>query len=359
MSGVAMSGVAMSEGRARKPRFVDIARHAGVGIATVDRVMNARGGVSAKTTRRVLDSARFLGVNRLLPEQSQRTLRLEVILHRAPTPYYERLNRACHLAPKMVQEPVQVYITHIPVGKPARLRAHLNAITPYRDGIILYANDVPENAEIIKKFVRQLPVVTISTDIPDSGRHAYMGIDNRRAGETAARLSEAFCRKGGKALIIEPDHAVAAQRLRAGGFADFFDKSGRSDQLVHLRPDTVPEYRLQQIIALLEAEPDLRVLYSAVNDELQQLMAEAAGQRPVLNSLAKIVHDLSDENVTHLRAGQIDIVIDSNPLKQLVLAVDFLVSWHQGSTSLKDNFIDFDIFTAGNIPAGYPEIKSQ
>jgi ABC-type sugar transport system substrate-binding protein len=88
-------------------------------------------------------------------------------------------------------------------------------------------------------------------------------------------------------------------------------------------------------------------------------MAEAAGQRPVLNSLAKIVHDLSDENVSHLRSGQIDIVIDSNPLKQLVLAVDFLVGWHQGSTSLKANLIDFDIFTAGNIPADYPEIQSE
>ena len=44
--------------RLRKTTLEDIARHAGVGMATVDRVLNERGGVSQQTTRRVLEAAK-------------------------------------------------------------------------------------------------------------------------------------------------------------------------------------------------------------------------------------------------------------------------------------------------------------
>ena len=45
--------------RRRKVRLEDIAKHAGVGLATVDRVLNERGGVSERTVARVLDSERL------------------------------------------------------------------------------------------------------------------------------------------------------------------------------------------------------------------------------------------------------------------------------------------------------------
>jgi LacI family transcriptional regulator len=65
-----------------KPTFCDIARHAGVGTATVERVLNGRGGVRPATTERVLAAARALDYPRRLPEVHRGLLRIEVIIVR-------------------------------------------------------------------------------------------------------------------------------------------------------------------------------------------------------------------------------------------------------------------------------------
>ncbi|WP_163413907.1 substrate-binding domain-containing protein, partial [Escherichia coli] len=46
-----------------------------------------------------------------------------------------------------------------------------------------------------------IPVVTLVTDLPDTGRQAYVGIDNRAAGQTAAYLIGEWLR-GGPARIL-------------------------------------------------------------------------------------------------------------------------------------------------------------
>ncbi|TIW70960.1 MAG: LacI family DNA-binding transcriptional regulator, partial [Mesorhizobium sp.] len=58
----------------------DVARLAGVGLATVDRVLNERGGVSPSTAIRVIDAARQLQMKRPLPSPYSRRLRFEIIM---------------------------------------------------------------------------------------------------------------------------------------------------------------------------------------------------------------------------------------------------------------------------------------
>ena len=62
-----------------RTRFIDIAKKADVGIATVDRVLNERGSVSERTTKIILEAARELQINRLLPQTNRRRLYVEAI----------------------------------------------------------------------------------------------------------------------------------------------------------------------------------------------------------------------------------------------------------------------------------------
>ena len=56
-------------------------------------------------------------------------------------------------------------------------------------GVVLKAPDLPEVAAAVARLVAAgIAVVTLVTDIPRAPRCAYVGMDNRAAGETAAYL---------------------------------------------------------------------------------------------------------------------------------------------------------------------------
>jgi hypothetical protein len=61
-------GGAESE-KSRRPRFQDIAEEAGVGTATVERVLNGQANVLPQTAQRVIVAARRLGYDRTLPSE--------------------------------------------------------------------------------------------------------------------------------------------------------------------------------------------------------------------------------------------------------------------------------------------------
>src|SRR5713101_3002346 len=69
----------------------EVANRAGVGSATVDRVINERGNVREEVRRRVLEAARDLGLKRILPVSHHRMVRINVILARPELPLIRRM----------------------------------------------------------------------------------------------------------------------------------------------------------------------------------------------------------------------------------------------------------------------------
>lgn len=336
--------------RPPKARLEDIAKHAGVGLATVDRVMNERGGVSERTTARVLASARQLGTNRILPTGKRRQLAIEAVFARTPSSYSTRLNQSLKEVAKLVDLPVTIYRTHIDVDRADRLVAHLESVAESRDGIIVFANDLPAIAGALKSLSTKTVIVTISTDIPDSGRHCYVGINNFNAGQSAAKISEAICRKGGRVLVIEPEMNARAQIDRMTGFRQFFIDRAITDRLSFFSPPAKTAMALNGILQLLQAEQDLRVVYSPTNSEFLEKVIEAGRDEQAIWSMAKIVHDLSPHSIENLRSGLIDMVLDSNPMQQAFGAVDFIARQHGYETDTTMAAVDFQFYTSENLP---------
>jgi LacI family transcriptional regulator len=71
----------------RKTSMADIAKAAGVSEATVDRVLNGRGGVSREKEMSVLEWARKLEIDRALKSVSVRWLRIAILLQQPVVPY--------------------------------------------------------------------------------------------------------------------------------------------------------------------------------------------------------------------------------------------------------------------------------
>lgn len=336
--------------RPPKARLEDIAKHAGVGLATVDRVLNERGGVSERTTARVLASARQLGTNRILPTGKRRQLSIEAVFARNGPGYSERLSRSLAAVNKLVDYPVTIYRTHIDADEPERLVAHLETAADRRDGIILFASDLPAIARAVAGLVSRTFIVTISTDISDSHRHCYVGIDNINAGRSAAKLSEAICRKGGRVLVVETGTNARSNLDRVEGFSQFFADRGIEDKLTFFSPQATVSEAMSDMLAILGDQDEFRVFYGPANNALLETVIESGRDEEAFRSLAKIVHDLSPHSIENLRSGLIDMVIDSNPMQQAFQAVDFIAKQHGYETDTTMSVVDFQLYTSENLP---------
>lgn len=176
----------------------DLADHAGVSTATVDRVLNGRDGVSDKSRRRVKEAIHQLGF-RQLPEfvsnQPKPTLRLKWILPHPNTVFSEELKNAVRAAPAVVEKfDIVIDIKHLTPREHNSLINSIEETDPaIFDGVAVFAVDAPGVRLAINRAVeRGLKVVTLISDVPTSRRHYYVGIDNTAAGRAAGTLMARF-----------------------------------------------------------------------------------------------------------------------------------------------------------------------
>ena len=186
---------------------------------------------------KVLASAKALGTRRVLPSETLRHLMIEAVLSRSYSAYHERLNKALQEVGKLVELPITIYRTYIDADKTAKLARHLSEVAQNRDGVILFAGDLPQVADAVRHEIKHTVIVAISTDILDSGRHRYVGIDNFSAGKSAAKISEAICRNGGKVLVLAPEKMAQSDLQRIAGFCKFFEDLGFSERLITFHQD--------------------------------------------------------------------------------------------------------------------------
>jgi hypothetical protein len=81
----------MSKNADPRPKLKDVARIAGVGTATVDRVLNERGNVSEEVRQKVIEAARSIGLRRQLPPSYKRLIRINLILARPDLPLLKQI----------------------------------------------------------------------------------------------------------------------------------------------------------------------------------------------------------------------------------------------------------------------------
>jgi LacI family transcriptional regulator len=136
----------MPEGRG-KAGLLDVARLAGVGVATVDRVLNERGSVSPATARRVIEAARQLDLKRLLPRPYVRRVRIEVLLARPDAPFLARLTQGFSAVAATLDRAVILQRTTLADAEPAKVAARVRGSAA--DAVILYGEDHPEIAAAI------------------------------------------------------------------------------------------------------------------------------------------------------------------------------------------------------------------
>lgn len=282
----------------------DIALQAGLGTATVDRVLNRRGNVRQQTIDRVQRAIVELEAQRQQLAMTGRKLIVDLVVE-APQSFLDTLDAA------LAEE--------LPLMQPAvfRVRRALRARFPVAgmeetlrriarrgsDGVILMAPEAEPLAQAIDTLeAGGIPVVTLATDLPESRRSAYVGLDNGRAGATAAWFVKTCLPHvaAPEILVTIRNDRFRGEEDREAGFRAALDAYLPNARIAVLvegkdRPGFISRLRAQR--------PPPAAVYSIGGSN--RVLLDTLPERPAVF----IAHDLDPENRALLGAGRIDILL--------------------------------------------------
>lgn len=301
-----------------KPTVNDIARVAGVSLATVDRVLNERPGVRSVTIKKVQQAIDELGYVRDTAAANlarQKTYRFVFMLPDWKGQFLASLEQGiAEIIENSPQNRTEVRTIRVPNHDHTQLAATLGELDPAEvDGLAIMAKETPLVRDAIADLrKRGIPVVSLVSDQPNSERDHFVGIDNVAAGRTAGTLLGRFTGgQQGKVVVVITNKQSRDMIERRHGF----------DQVVgadfpHLEP--LPSIEGQEDAAhtervtlhALRQNPDAIGVYSvgaSVQGIARAIAAADLPQRPIL-----IDHELTENSAALLRDGVIDAVITQN-----------------------------------------------
>ena len=254
-----------------KVTMTAIAQAAGVGVATVDRVLNRRAPVRSLTEQKVLAAARELGYrltqahSQAIPTLAEAPLRVSFILLPARYSFYQQLGEALNQQLKMQQ----------PQGREPELCWHdihevdavaqsLRQLAQRSDVIALVALDHPLIRHAIQDVSRLgVRVYALFSDFSPCEHAGFIGIDNQKAGRTAAWMAQHLLRKPGCVGVLLGDHRFTCQESSEISFRSYLRESGiRQRVLEPLKTFESSEGGYQATRQLLETHDDLVMIYA-------------------------------------------------------------------------------------------------
>lgn len=334
----------------------DVAREAGVSLATVDRVLNRRPGVREKTAAKVQAAIAKLGYRpdpvaaRLARKE---TFRFCFILPTGTNTFMSNLEEQVGATAEwLVTQRAFIDMVHVDVFDPDVLATALERLEGRYHGVAVIALDHPRVRAAIDDLVaRGSAVVTLVSDAPTSRRLRYVGIDNTAAGRTAGTLMGRFSGgREGPVALIAGSLALRDHAERQFGFMQVVNGEFANLRTLPLREGRDDSELTRKVTEeILAAHPDLVGIYNvgAGNRGIAAAL-EAAGRE---RDIVFIGHDLTAYTRRFLVRGIMDAVINQDAGHEARSAARVLLAHCTGEPILPEQErIRIDIFLRDNIP---------
>jgi len=334
----------------------DVARAAGVSLATVDRVLHGRAGVRARTVEHVRAVVERLGYR---PDPAAARLarksrvRLVFVLPSGTNAFVDMLDKQVHaVLPWLAEQRATAVVERADVFSPEALARHLAGLLGRCNAVVVMGVDHPLVRAAIDDLVSHgVVVVTLVSDVPGSRRKRFVGIDNVTAGRTAASLLGRFVGpRAGSVGIVMGSRALRDHAERLFGFEQVMSTEYPRLRLLPPIEGHDSSQRTEPLVTkLLQREPDLAGLYSigAGNRGIRAAL-EGSGRSA---SIVWICHELTPHTRKALLTGVVDAVINQDAGHEVRSACRLAMAALSGEPVLPDQErIRLDIFLRDNLP---------
>ena len=300
-----------------RPTVNDIAREAGVSLATVDRVLNDRPGVRARTVQAVQDAVTRLGYVRDMAAANlarQRSYAMVAALPDGDSQFLTVLEQALREAGATAAlSRTELTILRYPAEDAHALAAALAALPDTVSGVALMAPETPVVRDAVRALrARGIPVIALVSDLPNSERAHFIGIDSRAAGRTAGVLMGRFCgRSTGSILAIAQSMQLRDAVERRRGFDDvmlaqFPGLTVRPTLETHGSDTTLRAV----VTEALRHAPDVAGLYLMGSGH--RALSSTLADLGLTGRFTLIGHELTPHTRQALLSGHIDAIITQN-----------------------------------------------
>ena len=298
-----------------KPTTKDIAKAAGVSLATVDRVINNRGGVRLSTIKLVTAAIDELNYVRDISAANLARSKEYKFLFLLPD-HDDELMEMIHMSineanSSMAHERTTASILRVPANDPHRIVQEIDGLSADNvDGVAIM---VPETAQVRDAISqldsRGIAVVAFISNQPNAQNTYFVGINNEAAGRTAGQLLARFIgdRHGVVLAITETMQSRDSLERRLG-----FDAiMARYAPRLRVQPSMetyADAARTEKIVAsALHNNSEIVGIY-LMNHDISETM-RAIEKYGLPQSYVIVGHELTRQTRTRLIEGTIDAVI--------------------------------------------------
>ena len=313
-----------------------IADMVGVSRGTVDRAMHNRGRVNPEIAEKIAQTARELGYQTNMIGQalsrSKRDFKLGAILQSIETPTIQDILQSMKQADADLRSAgIELLLYEVQGVNANKVLKHIDSLVAEGvQGIAIMPIDDPAVVKRIDVLQEQgIPVVTLNSDISDSRRICFVGMDNYRAGQTAAWLMCQMLPSESKVFIVAGHPNNTAHINRLNGFLEVIAAERGKD--IKLLPFQScfdrDDYAHDATQRVLREHPDLSAIY--VTSYGQGGVCQAIEEERCTGKIKVLAYDLNILNRRLLEEGKLSFVIDQGAFEQgyrpLQILSDFLL----------------------------------
>ncbi|MFT5116172.1 MAG: LacI family transcriptional regulator [Parasphingorhabdus sp.] len=340
-----------------KPTVNDIARVAGVSLATVDRVLNARPGVRAVTIGKVNSAIQQLDYVRDTAAANLARGRIYKFMFILPASDNEFIvsleSQIAECSHRLISDRTTLRVMKVEAFDPQAMATIITSIDPEKvDGIAILSPETPSVRDAIDHVRAQgVQVIALVSDLPSSRRDAFVGIDNVAAGKTAGQLMGRFVQdEKGKIMVITGSLLARDHLERRLGFDSVMTSAfPKIEVLASLEGHDDPELLEKLLPDAFDVNPDINGIYSSAagNSGLINFLTG----RGLTSKITVVGHELTPLSRNALETGTFDAIISQDSGHLVRSAVRIL---RARSDDLPINpsqeVIRIDVFLKENIP---------